>query len=698
MIQKKKAWGRVVGGAIFVSLGLAVACQEPTQVVLVLRADMLCGTPVSEGYGIQEVHIYAGPSRESVAARIGGKADAIIPDCTNISTPGTLGDLVLHRDASDTAFVQIVAGLVRTTATNERKSRPADTCRFEDPNNSNCLMAMRSFKYERHAKGYIPVTLQTSCIPKWFTCPSRTTCINGECVDDFVKILPTLEPWVPPTVADAAAPDAAVADATPDVAAEAEADAPPAALFPVELALGATHTCARYDNSGVVCWGDNTEGQLGRENTIPVGNSVNSMSSLAFVDLGAGESAATISASAGRTCAVLRGSGKVACWGFNGGVPWGGQLGLEDGPLSPSRGGNPGEMGNGLLPVKLGFNKPAERLAMGHFHACASETVSDAVLCWGRSDSGELGQGDKVAHGKDPGSMASLVPLPFTLAVASDKLIALGAGASHTCAVFQGATTYVKCWGLNGTNTNGTVGVGSLGLGDLENRGDQGGEIATLPNVNLGTNITVKALSVGAFHACVIFDSPANADSVKCWGSNRYGQLGHGLPAYRGGPVNTNGSDYPEGGMPVAIQFGDLGDNLPVLNLGGRVRAIAAGDWHTCALLFDGKVKCWGRNNYGQLGYGDQSSRGKGVNDMTSLAAVDLGLDANDSVTGIYGGAGGFTANGTHTCALLASHRIKCWGRNDYGQLGIDSPGDRGIASGQMGTALPYVKLPTFAR
>ena len=129
---------------------------------------MLCGTPVTEGYGIQEVHIFVG-SRESVASRIGGVADAVIQDCSNISTPGTMGDLVLHRGDSDSAFVQIVAGLVRTTASQETRRRPADACRFEDPNNSNCLMAMRSFSYRPNATGYLPVTLQTSCIPKWFT-------------------------------------------------------------------------------------------------------------------------------------------------------------------------------------------------------------------------------------------------------------------------------------------------------------------------------------------------------------------------------------------------------------------------------------------------------------------------------------------------------------------------------------------------
>jgi alpha-tubulin suppressor-like RCC1 family protein len=65
---------------------------------------------------------------------------------------------------------------------------------------------------------------------------------------------------------------------------------------------------------------------------------------------------------------------------------------------------------------------------------------------------------------------------------------------------------------------------------------------------------------------------------VKCWGDNRYGQLGNGN--------TTNAS------TPVAAA------------IAGRAVGVSAGDWHTCALLVGGGAKCWGRNGNGQLGNG----------------------------------------------------------------------------------------------
>ena len=63
---------------------------------------------------------------------------------------------------------------------------------------------------------------------------------------------------------------------------------------------------------------------------------------------------------------------------------------------------------------------------------------------------------------------------------------------------------------------------------------------------------------------------------------------------------------------------GEMGDNLPSVDLGsGRsAKFIAAGGDHTCAILDDGSVKCWGRNDYGQLGYGDTQNRGDGAGEM----------------------------------------------------------------------------------
>ena len=71
---------------------------------------------------------------------------------------------------------------------------------------------------------------------------------------------------------------------------------------------------------------------------------------------------------------------------------------------------------------------------------------------------------------------------------------------------------------------------------------------------------------------------------------------------------------------------GEMGDNLPVVNLGtGRTAtAIAAGDLHTCAVLDNASVKCWGWNDYGQLGIDNTTQMGDGPGEMDLLLGIDL--------------------------------------------------------------------------
>ena len=116
-----------------------------------------------------------------------------------------------------------------------------------------------------------------------------------------------------------------------------------------------------------------------------------------------------------------------------------------------------------------------------------------------------------------------------------------------------------------------------------------------------------------------------------------------------------------------------------------EVLMVAAGYQHTCALLNDGSVKCWGQNTHGQLGLGDTASRGDGPGEMGyNLPSVNLdsGKTAVALVAGTY-----------HTCALLNDDSLKCWGGNPYGQLGLGDINHRGDNPGEMGDALPTVKL-----
>ena len=128
----------------------------------------------------------------------------------------------------------------------------------------------------------------------------------------------------------------------------------------------------------------------------------------------------------------------------------------------------------------------------------------------------------------------------------------------------------------------------------------------------------------------------------------------------------------------------EMGNNLTAINLGtGRTAtSIHAIGNHTCAILDDTSLKCWGQNTYGQLGYGDTNSRGDAANEMgDNLLAVNLGIGR--TAIKITGGL-------DFTCALLDNATVKCWGRNQRGQLGKDNTtnlGD-GINIGAGRTAL----------
>eukprot|EP01083_Nonionella_stella_P198960 730038_1 len=163
-----------------------------------------------------------------------------------------------------------------------------------------------------------------------------------------------------------------------------------------------------------------------------------------------------------------------------------------------------------------------------------------------------------------------------------------------------------------------------------------------LPQVDLGVNFNVTQIVAGGYHTCALSDNNA----IKCWGYNSYGRLGYGDTINRGDNAN------------------EMGDYLPQVDLGVNfnVTQIVAGYYHTCALSDNNAIKCWGRNSFGQLGYGDAINRGDNANEMGDyLPQVDLGVNFN--VTQIVAG-------GYHTCALSDNNAIKCWGYNSYGRLG----------------------------
>jgi alpha-tubulin suppressor-like RCC1 family protein len=247
------------------------------------------------------------------------------------------------------------------------------------------------------------------------------------------------------------------------------------------------------------------------------------------------------------------------------------------------------------------------------------------------------------------------VPIPV---LGFANTIALSVGGSFACAVRIGGQ--VRCMGWNNS--------GDLGDGDIDTH-------ATPVGV-LGITSAV-AVSAGAAHACALLADGA----VMCWGSNQSGEVGTGSISMR----------VP---APVAVQ-----------DISGAIGVTAGAD-HTCALLANRTVRCWGGNTGGQLGNGNVSNRSlspvpvAGLHDVSAIsagrgytcAALKDGTaecwgsnffgtlgngTTRDSSTpvAVHGvtNAVGITAGSMHACVALADNSARCWGDNSYGKLGNHS-------------------------
>jgi E3 ubiquitin-protein ligase HERC3 len=439
--------------------------------------------------------------------------------------------------------------------------------------------------------------------------------------------------------------DAPLHDASADAPShDASADA--RLLSVLAISVGVGHVCALIDDGSLKCWGENNDGQLGVGDIAHRGHSLSHMGiNLPTVNLGAALTARLLVAGYSSTCALLT-DGALKCWGYN----FNGQLGLGD---TMTRGVTPAEMGDNLRRVNLGSGRTATLVDMGGAHVCAL-LDNGAVKCWGGNSNGQLGLGDTRDRGVAPSDMGDALPAVSLGTGRTAKMIATGQ--IHSCALLDNGT--VKCWGLNDS--------GALGIGDMATRGDNANEMGdNLPAVNVGTGRTVQFVTAGAFHTCVLLDNSA----VKCWGNNAYAQLGLGNTADRGANQNQ------------------MGDNLPALNLGtGRsAKSIAAGGFHTCALLDNDTVKCWGDNAQGELGLGDVTPRGGNPNTIGDhLPLVDLGTSRVAKLLSLGSSFG---------CALLDNGAVKCWGFNNSGQLGLGDVSNRGDNANEMGDRLPAVNV-----
>ena len=444
------------------------------------------------------------------------------------------------------------------------------------------------------------------------------------------------------------------------------------------ISAGGNHTCALKAAGGVKCWGSNWGGQLGDGTTADKSTPVDVV--------GLGSEVAAISAGDLHTCA-LTATGGVKCWGRN----WDGQLGdgtagnkstpvdvvgLGSGVAAISAGGNHtcapkaaggvkcwggnayGQLGDGTTASKstpvdvVGLGGGVAAISAGGYHTCAL-TSAGGVKCWGPNAYGQLGDG--TAGNKST---------PVDVVGLSSGVATISAGGYHTCALT--AAGGVKCWGRNWD--------GQLGDGTARNK--------STPVDVVGLGSGVAAISTGGLHTCAL----TAAGGVKCWGWNAYGQLGDGTSAVRFTPVDVVGLDSgvavitagwshtcaltTAGGVKCwgNNTYGKLGDGtagnrstpVDVVGLSSGVAVISPGTDHTCALMTAGGVKCWGRNAYGQLGDGTTANKSTPVD-----------------VVGLGSGVAAISAGGKHTCALTASGGVKCWGYNDYGQLGDSTTADK---------------------
>ena len=266
-----------------------------------------------------------------------------------------------------------------------------------------------------------------------------------------------------------------------------------------------------------------------------------------------------------------------------------------------------GEIGDGTTtvdraaPVTLNGYTGAVQIGGGEQRSCALFADGGTVRCWGSNSDGGIGDGTTTGPRTTP-----------TLVAGLNNAVQISTGdseADHTCALVADGT--VRCWGRN---DRGQVGNGVAGTTPV-----------TTPTTVPGLT-GVAQVESGGLHTCAVLTN----GTVRCWGFNTSGQLGNGVAGTT--PVTT----------PTTVP-----------GLSGVVR-VSLGSQHTCALLADGTVRCWGSNAEAQLGNGQASS---------------IPVTTPSQVTGLSGATrlGAFEG---HTCALLADGTARCWGFNGDGQLG----------------------------
>ncbi|WP_165704167.1 RCC1 domain-containing protein [Enhygromyxa salina] len=376
------------------------------------------------------------------------------------------------------------------------------------------------------------------------------------------------------------------------------------ATIGVDLSVRGNVSCAVLDDGRAKCWGRGTWAQHGQQTTEALGDD-ESAAEIPFLALDA--SVESISTSYMSVCAVLEGRRSFRCWG-------------------------------GLAPV---------------------------AGAWGYPFTGILGDDEPILAGELISVSSAIESIDIS-------------GRAHTCILLEGGS--VKCFGANA--------YGQLGYGHTDTLCDEIGEtVDALPSVDVGGPVAQLAMGETGFSCARLVDG-----TVRCWGRNAAGILGHQLADSESigddevpssyppielagepvvqlstGPTNAcavhaNGALSCWGLVSAALGYGSavanefaIGDtetpaSVGHVDVGGPVEGVALGNYHTCALLDDGGVKCWGVGTLVALGYGTTET----IGDDESPAVLDP-LPLGAPAVSIH--AGEF-----HSCAVLQTGDVKCWG------------------------------------
>ncbi len=367
-----------------------------------------------------------------------------------------------------------------------------------------------------------------------------------------------------------------------------------------QVAAGFDHSCViLYDNS-VNCWGSNYVGQLGQGNTTEYGGSPSApISSEPPVNLGSGRTALQISAGYSHTCALLD-THQVLCWGAGGG----GDLGQGD-----QRDIGDDETPASVPPVDLGGHT-ATAISAGAGHTCAILDNGN-VKCWGGGQHGQLGYANTATEPNviDLNSVG-------TVDIGNRTAVAIDAAADHTCIIANDGG--VMCWGGN------TAGKLGYGYNETQNQNIGDDETpASVGEVDLGGHTAIQ-ITGGDNHTCALLEN----HTVDCWGT-----------PYRGISGDPSGLQHFSPSGPI-----DFGNHT--------VLQIEAAADHTCAVLDDQSVRCWGFGDDGRLGYGNTNDIG---DNETPGSAGPVNLGAGRTASQVSAGR-------WHSCALLDIGDVRCWG------------------------------------